>query len=258
MPTITQERTQTNENAPLVNVVQETTNYDQFNFLAANREVNKRHVQTIKASFEDNGNFTKAQPILVNEQYEVIDGQHRLVAAKEMGLPIYYTIVPGLNADTARRMNLLHRKWIPLDYLRTYTSSGKRPYILFQQLLEEFPGVSISVVMEYANGVYSNGLQKAFRNGELRLNQEMLARARRNLTRLQELTEINKSFRTRPMAQALLVAINSDGYRHRKMLEKVEARGADLQPYQNVKDNVRQLEDVYNFRVTQANHVRFF
>lgn len=253
----TQDRTQT-ETAPLVNVVQQTENYDQFRFLDANREVNRPHVLAIQASYESNGNFTQAQPILVNENYEVIDGQHRLEAAKGLGIPVFYTVVPGLGAEEARKMNLLHKSWTPKDYLRAHVATGNRAYVLFNTLVEEFPNIAISTMVVYANGYYEAGLQSKFRNGDLRLTREMFEKAQRNLVRLSDAIDINQAFTIRPMALALLVAINSEGYRHSKMLDKITSQGADFAPYQNVKDNVRQLENAYNWHVTPDNHVRFF
>ena len=253
----TQDRTQT-ETAPLVNVVQQTENYDQFRFLDANREVNRRHVLAIQASYESNGNFTQAQPILVNERFEVIDGQHRLEAAKGLGLPVFYTVVPGLGAAEARKMNLLHKAWTPKDYLRAHVATGSRAYVLFNTLYEEFPEIPMTTLITYANNKQEAGLEAKFRKGDMRFTQEMFAKAQRNLVRLMECIEINKAFKSKPMSLALLTAINSGNYRHAKMLEKIASQGADMAVYQNVGDNIRQLENAYNWHVTPDNRVRFF
>lgn len=253
----TEERTQT-ETAPLENVVQQTENYDQFRLLDANREVNRRHVLAIQKSFETDGNFTQAQPILVNERFEVIDGQHRLEAARGLGTPVYYTVVPGLTAVDARKMNQLHKTWTPKDYLRAHIAAGSRAYILFNTLAEEFPQLPITTLISYANNKHEAGLEAKFRRGDMRFTVEMFERAQRNLVRLMEIAEINKAFLTKAMSLALLAAINSGSYRHRKMLEKVASQGADMAVYQTVKDNIRQLENAYNWHVTPDNHVRFF
>lgn len=241
-----------------VNVVQQTADYDQFSFLDANREVNEQHVRRIRKSFEENGNFTQAQPILVNENFQVIDGQHRLVAARELDLPVFYTIVPGIGANEAQKMNLLHRKWEPQDYLRAYVAEGRRAYLLFQKLVEQFPETSISLITIYIKGVEANGIHAQFRRGDLQLTTVTAEQAARRLTRLQQLIELSPVFKLRPLACAALKAMESEGYSHAKMLRKVEQQVADIRAYQGIKDNLRQLEQVYNHGVMTANHVRFF
>jgi len=254
----TTETPQTQTAPHQVGTVQTTTNYDQFTFLDANREVNERHVGAIRRSFENNGNFTQAQPILVNERMQIVDGQHRFVAARELDLPVFYTIVPGLGAREAQQMNLLHRAWTNQDYLHAYVQENKRPYILFQQLAEEYPTVSHTLLIIYIAGVEAHGIHKKFRTGELHLNLGIMEQTRRRLDRLVEAQELNEAFKFKPMAVALLRAMGSEGYRHRKMLEKIAQQNAEIRNYQQVQDNLRQLENVFNWHVTPANHVRFF
>lgn len=59
-------------------IVYRTNNYDQFKRLVGNREVNPKRVKTIKKSVEEIGYIPN--PIIVNENMEVIDGQGRLQA----------------------------------------------------------------------------------------------------------------------------------------------------------------------------------
>ena len=73
------------------NAKQQSTNYDEFRTLNANRNVSENHVKQIKAAIETVGNLTEVVPIIVNENKEIIDGQHRFEACKELGLPIFYT-----------------------------------------------------------------------------------------------------------------------------------------------------------------------
>lgn len=62
--------------------VYQTTNYDKFCFLEDNRAVKQSRVKKIKDSIDDVGYLY--QPVLVNEQYQIIDGQGRFNACKEM------------------------------------------------------------------------------------------------------------------------------------------------------------------------------
>ena len=61
--------------------VRTTVRYDDFHILPGNREINQAHVLELIESF-GKANLFDAHPVVVNEKMEVIDGQHRLEAAR--------------------------------------------------------------------------------------------------------------------------------------------------------------------------------
>lgn len=66
-----------------------TSSYTRFNSMRGNRKVSERHVRSLVNSIS-NRNLLAANPILVDEAMNVIDGQHRLEAARKLNTPIYY------------------------------------------------------------------------------------------------------------------------------------------------------------------------
>lgn len=87
-----------------------TQDYDKFVYNQKNRNINEAHVTALKRSIRKN-DLLFAQPILVNEKYEVIDGQHRLQAAMKLNRPIYYIIKKGLTIDDAITLNVSTKNW---------------------------------------------------------------------------------------------------------------------------------------------------
>ena len=73
----------------VVNQVNSTNDYLKFKTLKGNRNVNKLHVRRLKESFKE---AYLLSPIIVNQNFEIIDGQHRFEAAKSMELPINFII----------------------------------------------------------------------------------------------------------------------------------------------------------------------
>lgn len=78
--------------------MQESKEYNNFKFLSANRPIDYNHVNKIKKSLQEYG-FLDSQPITVNSEMEIIDGQHRFVACKEMGLPIKFVQIQPKRTD---------------------------------------------------------------------------------------------------------------------------------------------------------------
>ena len=71
----------TNGQVQEVNKVYKTTDLSIFKSIDGNRVPNLQHIKRLAQSINVYG--MKCNPILVNEQMEVIDGQHRLAAAIE-------------------------------------------------------------------------------------------------------------------------------------------------------------------------------
>lgn len=105
--------------------IYETTDYDQFKQISSNREVNMKHVRELAADIQVI-NLLDVSPIICNERMEIIDGQHRLEAAKLLGLPIFYLIKKELTDDHIGHLNRNQKNWSVLDYITFYTLK-KRP-----------------------------------------------------------------------------------------------------------------------------------
>src|ERR1039458_10319262 len=65
-----------------------TKNYDIFIRMIGNRPINESHVTHLKKKIQDEGNLTSEFPINLNEKMEIIDGQHRIMALKQLGYPV--------------------------------------------------------------------------------------------------------------------------------------------------------------------------
>jgi hypothetical protein len=70
-------------------MIQQTRDYSLFTLLHGNRKLQKNHVNKITMSI-DQKNLMDVSPIVVNEKYEIIDGQHRFMACHNLGIPVTY------------------------------------------------------------------------------------------------------------------------------------------------------------------------
>lgn len=172
------------------NIVQNTKQYDKFNLMSTNRQINRGHVELLKQSFTENGNLTMVQPILVNERHQIIDGQHRFQACKELEVPIYFTMVEGVGISHARSMNILQKNWTTIDFAYSYANEGRQAYKNFVGLVEDYPDFGHSVLLTYLYNGEFKGIFGAFRKGDLIFPDATVAEARQRLDLLSEATEI--------------------------------------------------------------------
>jgi hypothetical protein len=239
------------------NAVQQSTQYDKFKFLLNNREANRGHIELLKKSFEEVGNLTAVQPILVNDKFEIIDGQHRFVACRELNLPVFYTQVAGLTVDDARKMNILHKGWTVDDYARSYALGGKKNYQTYLSLREEYPTVSHTQLLLYVYPEYRNGIFADFRNGDLEI--EDLGAARDMLDKLVELQEaLDNRHNGRAFQVAFRHIVVSPYYNHGHMMKKAKTVGTSLPRLGQITDYALALENLYNHSVSKKNHVRLY
>lgn len=113
-----------------------SSDYDMFKKMLGNRDI-KGEAQIIE-SIQQVGYI--CTPLIINDKYEVIDGQNRLAALKELGLPVYYIIQPGANIQTCRALNIGQKNWGTLDYIDSYANSGDHTssYKRLQSLINSY------------------------------------------------------------------------------------------------------------------------
>lgn len=238
-------------------MIQNTREYSLFKFMSTNRDTIPGHVNRLKKAFETYGNLTKVQPILVNENYEIIDGQNRFLAAQELGQPIYFTVAPGLGVDEARSMNILHRGWGVGDYAKSYAEGGNRAYQIYRELQSTY-GFTHKIMLMYLSGaVYENsGVYKKFREGNLEISD--LDSSIKYLDLYSEVERL-APFNNFGLAAAFLTIFKNPGYDHKRMLKKLALHGeAMLKPMVGKLDNLRQLEEIYNYFQGEATRLRLY
>jgi hypothetical protein len=149
--------------------MQSTTDFDQFTFLKDNRDISHSHVAELVEKIKMS-NMLELEPIIVNEKMEVMNGQHRLLAAKRLGVPIYYKVVEGLTSVQMRMCNL-NRQWTDSDYLKHYIANDFEEYKkLYEFMLKQ--SLRLNVAMNLAMGS-THDLRRNFRDGTFKFRQDL-------------------------------------------------------------------------------------
>lgn len=118
-----------------VNKVYKTNDLSIFKSIDGNRVPNLQHIKRLSQSISVYG--MKCNPILVNEQMEVIDGQHRLAAAKEAKSFVYFIIVNGYDLKEVHTLNLNQKNWTKKDFMDGYANMGIESYIKLKKFVEK-------------------------------------------------------------------------------------------------------------------------
>jgi hypothetical protein len=96
----------------------ETKNYSIFKKIALNRDLRDR--PKLYKSMKEHGQLI---PIMVDVNFNVIDGQHRLNFCKELNIPVKYQVT-DLETKHIFEINNNAKVWRPIDYLQGAVKKG--------------------------------------------------------------------------------------------------------------------------------------
>lgn len=232
-----------------VNQIQSTTDYDQFKVLGGNRSVDERHVNRLLKQIENNGNITDISPIIVNDQYEVIDGQHRLRAAEKAGIRVSYLVQPGLKVEDALNMNVASKTWTPTDYLNLYVSKNLKQYKKFADILDNHSWLTVTILLMVIAGGDSTGKLKQFKVGDLEDFDANLVEER--IDQIEQIAHVNPIFIQGKLVRAYLSALAIPGFSHDKFYENFKATGGLFRAHMLWFDNVNTIIDIQNRKVAK-------
>lgn len=136
-----------------VKQVYETADLSKFKQLKGNRPI--KISKALRDSIAKRGVLTE---IKVNRKMEVIDGQHRLAVARELGLPITYTFDDS-DIDVAE-LNSTSKSWKVEDYIHKYAESGYQSYKQLLNLMTTYPSLRMSSTISTALGYSSTAGRK--------------------------------------------------------------------------------------------------
>lgn len=229
-----------------------TRNYDQFRFLDGNREV--KHFKKLVKSLMAIGILY--QPVLVNENYEIVEGQGRFLAMKELNLPILYVVQSGIGIEECRFLNSSSTNWNIKNYVHSYAhgSDKKISYQYLEQLQKEFPDFGIRIIYASSTNRSVSGGGKAtsnLKNGEAELSEEDYRRGREVLSYLENFSFLFKAMtgRAESLQMALVYCYNNASVDNDYLLEKVQKHYGTIQPIANATQAVAELERIYNFNI---------
>lgn len=131
----------------VVGQVYETSDLSKFKFIKGNRLVSEN--RKLRKDIEEKGKIL--EPIKVNKNMEVTDGQHRITIARELGLSVPY-IFNEDSTNSIIEINNTHKPWVITDYIHSYTATGNKEYVRLTNLLKKYPALRISKTAQQAVG----------------------------------------------------------------------------------------------------------
>lgn len=233
-----------------------TTNYSLFKNIRGNRDVYPGHVQKLRAAITRK-NLLPYIPLLLNEKMEVIDGQHRLEAAKLEKLEISYVIIPGLKLEDVMALNTTSRGWSAADFVDGWIKAGKSDYEVLKDVAHAAAlslGATAGLLMYGPTSVTNTGgghASEAVRKGTFEVR--YLEFAHTVINQLNDLVlycdfddKKDRNFIS-TISRLNMVDAFDFGY----LVTKLKMSGMRIAPRVSVRYYILQLDDLYNWKNRQ-------
>lgn len=227
--------------------IKSTKDYKQFKKLLGNRKVADSRVRKIINSIEKVGYITN--PIIVNEKYEVVDGQGRLEALEKLGLPVEYIVQKGIGIKECISMNIQQANWGVIDYVESYSIRGNENYTKLHDLIRRYNDFSLGGLATALYGIGKFSMNVLI-EGKLIIDDDTLEKAKIRLDYVRQFNEtiakmqVNRSV----LRQALIYMTMFDEVDKDILLETFKKNGTLLEAYHTLRECMQSLEKLYNYK----------
>ena len=222
------------------NVVDVTFDYDAFSFLKGNRPVDENHVIKLVKSMQQD---YLQRPIDVNEKFEIIDGQHRFTAIKELGLPLFYVVRKGWSMKQVQVANSNNKSWTVADVIISQCELGNKQYQYIKLFATKYK-ISYQFAMILLNPSMDG---TRIKQGLFEIaDSETAEKIAIFLKKISKIVAFN-CFR-RPLVYTFRKLADNENFDFDVFLKKLEYQSDRFKPCIDSKHQIELIEEIYNYR----------
>lgn len=239
------------KNNLVIGKIYQTKNYDQFKYRNDNRLVKDVHVLELAKSIQKMG---QRQPVTVDKNFRVQDGQHRLAACKKLGIPVYY-IVDNKQLSTAEIAELQSTadQWKDYDYSRSFSADGNQEYEKYTRFATAYPEFAHSCRLIMLTGVTKStstkNLTENFKQGLFKVKN--YDKAVNLAETLKQLSPYYKGYARRSFVLAVIQLLEHKDFSLARLLRKMPKRCKEIMDFSRTEDYLDVLQDLYNWKETK-------
>jgi hypothetical protein len=231
--------------------IKSTTDYSIFKTLKGNRVVDPKHVEDLKKSMKEG---LCISPVQVNEHICIIDGQHRVQAAKELGIPVHYYIVHGADLSTVQRLNSVTDNWDNKDFLGSWITKGLKDYKHYKEFMDTYNFThKVNILLLTGSNGYNQQDVVKFEKGEFKVaNMEVAVDIANKILKI---ALFYKGYKRRSFISALVKAIKTKGFSFTAFMNKLEYQSRKMVDCSNECQYLELIQEIYNYKNQKENKI---
>jgi hypothetical protein len=235
-------------------MISKTEDYSIFKKHPSNRAIDPANLKKIMNSIKVK-NMMEIRPITVNDKMEIIDGQHRVEACRNLGVPVFFIVSKESQDQDMILLNNAQKAWRVEDYIHYHASKGLKTYVDIVDLAKK-TNLSIMKCLRLAG--YDSGKNfHSIKQGIFEKNFENLEQeVREKDFIIKNVVEfvMQKTFGTkvylksRAFERALITLVNSKSFVFETFMHKLELQINKMHSCSRVRDYYELFKSIYNFR----------
>ncbi len=238
--------------------VEETIDYEVFKKHKSNRPTNEKLVKKLMTSIEKK-NLLKSKPVVVDKEFQVIDGQHRLEAARRLNMPISYVDDEDVDIKDMVTFNTNLQPWGLSDYLNYYVNNENIEYALLQDFIEKH-NLKLNIAIQLLHGTRNPNFFKEFKEGRYKYPEAVEeTEAMVKKTQIQEVINYIKLKTSGPKTyldkvtfySAMVEFFNIKSFIYDTFMKKLQYKIDMIHPCTRQGDYVRIFREIYNWNNRQ-------
>ncbi len=183
--------------------------------------------------------------IIVNEKYEIIDGQHRFDVITELKLPLNYIVCAGYGLNEVHILNQNSKTWTSDDYLDGYCKLGYTDYIKYREFKDTY-GIGHYECMWLLNGVQLSNPTQVFFQGLFKIKNYKEASG--IVEKIMLVEPFYKEWKRRSFILAMLQLFKNTNFEFTEFLQKLKLQPTAMVDCSTTNQYVTLIEEIYNYR----------
>lgn len=230
-------------------MINKTKNYEQFILRDDNREcIAQTHVERLIKSIEAR-NLLQLRPILVNSKMEVLDGQHRLMAAKALDVDIWYEVDGEMTSQDIILMNIA-KPWGMGDYMNYYCKNGYGEYNKLDNFMKK-NNLTLKVAMNITLGRTAGELNN-FKQGHYEFREDIFSQSVEvcwdTINYIKKMNGMSEYVHTVRFWKALINLVQHEKFCAKKWMSNLSKMHYRFSPKARSEDYLKIMMEVHNWR----------
>lgn len=160
-----------------IGLIYETRNYSKFHLSKYNREIDKAHARKLLTQLIKNPDITLA-PILVDSDFNIVDGQHRFWGLKHADMPVPYILDKKITMADTITINGTQKQMRFMDYVNIWNERNYQDYSALLSEIRKYKSVATAATIaqmffkDNSDKQISGNLSYKIRMGNFKFNYE--------------------------------------------------------------------------------------
>jgi len=225
-----------------------TSDHDLFTSFTSNREIDEKHVAQLVKSIQQR-NLLHINPILVDSKMRIIDGQHRVEAARILKTDIYYIVSDDVDRTDISKLNSNQKNWNAMDYITFHTVEGNPEFLKLSKFISTYPDLKVSVVITIISSKFTRNTA-AVKEGILDVENINFGHQV-----AQALAVLNQKYQHEFIYDsrfpiALARAMQDENFTLETFIKRIELNPRAFVRCTTTKESYKMIQEIYNYRTS--------